>query len=106
MNPEVESMDHVVKESCKRKKKIKAYLTFMVPSRVYRETSLVKWKLYYKNNSRFFVSHDFNFKKGLLPQQKSVAKIPDEFRISSSRITIVGKKDKKVERFTYYFTAL
>jgi len=90
MNPEVESMMHVVRK-LQNQKKIKAYFDFMVIEGLPGRLRWSNGKLYYKNQFEVLLYHMILFKKVYSPT-KIVAKIPDEFRISPSRIYHSWKK--------------
>lgn len=84
MNSEVESMMHVVKKM-QIQNRIYAHFDFMVieglPGRI-------KWsngKLYYKNKFEVLLYHMILFKKVYAPK-KIIGKIPNEFKISPTRI--------------------
>jgi hypothetical protein len=90
MNPEVESMMHVVRK-LQNQKKIKAYFDFMVIEGLPGRLRWSNGKLYYKNQFEVLLYHMILFKKVYSPT-KIVAKIPDEFRISPTRIYYSRKK--------------
>lgn len=84
MNPEVESMMHVVRK-LQIQNKIKAFFDFMVIEGLPGKIRWKDGKLYYKNRFEVLLYHMILFKR-VYSSKKKIGQIPDEFRISPTRI--------------------
>lgn len=84
MNSEIESMMHVVRKM-QIKNQIKAYFDFMVIEGLPGKITWSNGKLFYKNKFEVLLYHMILFKRIFKPK-RMVEKIPNEFRISPTRI--------------------